>query len=849
MDIVKERTRIVFTNYTDLEKRKLEDLVATDQKVFIYEDPDNEMICFPTGMETTVKTVFSKIPIQDHSKEYWEYDHITPVQHEATPRNQLQEDFIKFVLEQANQKRKVAGILSPGTGKGVPLHTKIPTPDGYKLMGDLKVGDKVFGADGESTTVIGVYDQGIKDVYKITFNDGRYALCDDQHLWSVKTFNDGVYRPKRTIDLLQDYKIHDKTKASDGTDRDPFRYKYRIPVLSGPVQYEHQDVPIDPYTLGALIGNGSLTEPALAISSGNTYVPEKIARRYGFETRKRTSGHTYYFYDNIEDRKRIQTRHFFADLPEMIGKLSHEKEIPEMYLYNDTETRWELLRGLMDTDGSIVYAEGRYHVTYSSCSKKLLSQIQFILKSLGFNATLHIDKRVNKYKHGFHGELHFLMPNSWKKHLFTIPYKHEMAYAAYYMSDNNRHVDHLIIKDIKLVKREETRCIKVDAPDSLFLTEDFIVTHNTFMACYSAIKVGLRTLIIVPTSGIKQQWGETLTGMFNVSPDKVKLVSTPKDFINIKADFVVVSQASLSVLNKTYNLEKIMKANKFGIKVIDEVQMWFHNIIKVDGSSNICHNWYLTGTFGRSADEENRLYQTMFGDLAIFREQEKQPTIFNRKPGNIYGMKPHMHVKMIWTKSGLSSEEIRQVTSSVRYAERSGKWVRYGLSIPAYTQLVIPPDGTMTKFLNTILKVIKMANTEVTYGKMLILSPTIASVNVLYEYVKKMYPSAKIGTIHSKNSKATNDRIKAECDILISTVKSCGTGFDVKDLSKLIVTEQFKSWILADQVSGRLRRRDDGKDTYMWDIADAQIPQLRAWANARADVLRKKAKTFKVIDM
>lgn len=488
MDIVKERTRIVFTNYTDLEKRKLEDLVATDQKVFIYEDPDNEMICFPTGMETTVKTTFSKIPIQDHSKEYWEYEHITPVQHEATPRNQLQEDFIKFVLEQANQKRKVAGILSPGTGK-------------------------------------------------------------------------------------------------------------------------------------------------------------------------------------------------------------------------------------------------------------------------------------------------------------------------------------------------------------------------TFMACYSAIKVGLRTLIIVPTSGIKQQWGETLTGMFNVSPDKVKLVSTPKDFINVKADFVVVSQASLSVLNKTYNLEKIMKANRFGIKVIDEVQMWFHNIIKVDGSSNICHNWYLTGTFGRSADEENRLYQTMFGDLAIFREQEKQPTIFNRKPGNVYGMKPHMHVKMIWTKSGLSPEEIRQVTSSVRYAERSGKWVRYGLSIPAYTQLVIPPDGTMTKFLNTILKVIKMANTEVTYGKMLILSPTIASVNVIYEYVKKMYPSAKIGTIHSKNSKATNDRIKAECEILISTVKSCGTGFDVKDLSKLIVTEQFKSWILADQVSGRLRRRDDGKDTYMWDIADAQIPQLRAWANARADVLRKKSKTFKVIDM
>lgn len=488
MNIVKERTRIMFTDYTDLEKRMLEDLVGTEEKVFMYEDPDNKMIGFPPGMEDAVKKAFPKIPIEDRSAEYWDYEAITPVEHNAQPRNQLQEDFITFILKQASQKNKVAGILSPGTGK-------------------------------------------------------------------------------------------------------------------------------------------------------------------------------------------------------------------------------------------------------------------------------------------------------------------------------------------------------------------------TFMACYAAIRVGLRTLIIVPTSGIKQQWGETLTGMFNVSPDKVKLVSSPKDFVNVKADFVVVSQASLAVLNKTYDLEKIMKTNKFGIKVIDEVQMWFHNIVKVDSNSNICHNWYLTGTFGRSGEEENRLYQTMFGDLAIFREKDKDPTLFNRKPGNIYGMKPHMHVKMIWTKSGLSPEEIRKVTESVRYSERSGKWVRYGLSIPAYTQLVIPSDGTMTKFLNTILKVIKMANNEVEYGKMLILSPTIASVNVIFGYVKQMYPHKKIGTIHSKNSKAINDRIKAECEILISTVKSCGTGFDVKDLSKLVVTEQFKSWILADQVSGRLRRRDDGRDTYMWDIADAQIPQLRAWANARADVLRKKSKTFKVIDM
>ncbi len=488
MRIVVQRTRIIFTEFNPSEKKRIDDLVGTDDKVFSYEDPDGKMICFPPGMLDTVKKTFPRVHVEDQSSSYWDYARITPVEHNAQPRNQLQVDFIKFVLEQVNKKQKLAGILSPGTGK-------------------------------------------------------------------------------------------------------------------------------------------------------------------------------------------------------------------------------------------------------------------------------------------------------------------------------------------------------------------------TFMACYSAIKAGLRTLIIVPTRGIKVQWGETLTGMFNVDPSRVKMVNNPKDFINVKADFVVVSQASLAVLNKTYDLEKIMKANRFGIKVIDEVQMWFHNIIKVDGNSNICHNWYLTGTFGRSGDEENALYQEMFGDLAIFREKDKKATIFNRKPGNVYGMKPHMHVKMMWTKSGLSPEEVKSVMGSMRYSERAGKWVRYGISIPAYTELVIPSDGTMTRFLNNVLKVVKMANQEVRYGKMLILSPTVASVLVIESYVKKMYPNLKVGTIHSRNTKAENDRVKAECDIMVSTVKSCGTGFDVKDLSKLVVAEQFKSWILADQVSGRLRRRPDGKDTYMWDIVDAQIPQLRAWANARADVLRRKSKSFKVIDL
>lgn len=632
MKIVKERTRLVFTEYSDAERKKLQDLVGTMDNVFAYEDIDKEIIAFPPGMENAVKKEFPDINIEDKSGGYWDYAAIKPVFHNAAPRNQLQEDFIKFVLESANEKKKVAGILSPGTGKCEPVSTLIPTPGngGYTRMGDLQVGDEVYGSNGKPVTITAVFPQGVKDIYRIMLDDQRTSYCGIEHLWQVKNLDTGTVEVLTLFDL----------KTRNYLD-------YGIPV----------------------------------------WYPE----------------------------------------------VGHYK----------------------------------YH------------------------------------------------------RIIQIEYSHE----------------------------EEAQCIMVDAEDHLYMTFNNIITHNTFMACYSAIKVGLRTLIIVPTTNIKQQWADTLINMFNVDPDKVTVVNSPKDFINVKSDFVIVSQASLATLNKTYDLERVMELNKFGIKVIDEVQMWFHNIIKVDACSNICHNWYLTGTFGRSGEEENALYQQMFGDLAIFREKMKDPTILNPKPGNVYGIKPHTITKMIWMKSELTKEEIKKVSSSMRYSERSGKWVRYGLSISAYTELVIPSDGHMTPFLQTLLKVIKLAEHECKYGRTLILVPTINAVNVVYHYVKQMFPNKTIGTIHSRNKKDTNDKVKEKCDIILSTDKSCGTGFDVKDLAKLVNASQIKSWVLTSQIRGRLRVRPDGKATYMYDMADSSVPQLRTWANARADVLRKESKVFKVVDM
>ena len=854
MNIVKERTRIIFSEYNDAEKRAIDNMVATMDNVFTYEDKDKHIICLPTGMEKATKRLFPKHTIVDKSNEYWAFDHIQPVEHNAQPRNQLQKDFISFVLEKSNHKQKLAGILSPGTGKGLVLSTRLPAPNpkGFIKMGDIKVGDRIFGSDGKVVNVTGVYPQGEKDIYEVIFNDGRSVFCDSEHLWTVSVAWPSKPRTLSVEEMLKDYKFFIPHIARDnektGSKRDPWHYKYRVQLLSSPVEYDHQEISVDPYVLGAFIGNGCCTVPQLMISSGNDFVPNKIAEICGFIVKKSKQNYDYKFYH--KNGVAVKTACFFKDIPEMIGCYSRDKEIPLNYLHNSLQVRMELLRGLMDTDGSIDSDNGiRYNIRYSSCSKKLLEQIQELIWGLGFSANISQDSRIEKYVNGYHATLDIRVPQAFKQELFTYPSKKYIALKAASIPDRQQPFKYLIIKDIKLVKREESQCISVDAPDQLYLTEQFIVTHNTFMTCYSAIRVGLRTLIIVPTTSIKNQWADTLTGMFGVDPSRVINVKKPSDFFNVKADFVVVSQASLAAINKTYDLEEIMRKNKFGIKAIDEVQMWFHNIIKVDGCSNIANNWYLTGTFGRSSDDQNKLYQEMFGDLAMFTEKMKEPTFFNRKPGNIYGMKPHVHCTMVWTRSGLNKEQIKKVTNSMRYSEREGKWMRFGISVPAYTKLVIPPDGTMTKWLNIILRTVKIAMNTIDYGKTLVLGSTISSAEVIASYLRKMYPNLKIGTLHSINDKATNLDTKANADIIVSTTKSAGTGFDVKGLSRLIVADQFKSWILADQVSGRLRVLDSGKDTYMWDIVDSSIPQLRRWANSRAQVLKRKTKSFKVKEM
>jgi hypothetical protein len=111
--------------------------------------------------------------------DYEKYSHRPPLNHQKEAIQKLVENK-KFILAD-----------DMGLGKALEVNTKIYTSDGIKRIGDMKVGDKVIGSDGNSHNVTGVYPQGIKDLYRITFNDGYSILCCDEHIWTVSTRSNG----------------------------------------------------------------------------------------------------------------------------------------------------------------------------------------------------------------------------------------------------------------------------------------------------------------------------------------------------------------------------------------------------------------------------------------------------------------------------------------------------------------------------------------------------------------------------------------------------------------------------------------------------------------------------------
>lgn len=338
----------------------------------------------------------------------------------------------------------------PKMGKEQPNSCKIRVPGGWKAMGEMVVGDYLFAPDGSISTVLGVYPQGMKEVFRLNFSDGRSARCGIEHLWEVRHRSWPLNKVMATSDLK---KIVDNDRA-----------RYSIRMVSGNFE-EDKNLPLDPWLIGFLLGDGGLT-CGVAFSSNDQEIIDRVKSTLGSSYKYSHYG-KYDYRITTERGKENPVRSELKNLG-MLGVKSESKRIPVEYMMSSKEQRMELLRGLIDSDG---WVERKGSVLIGVSSEGLADDIRTLVFSLGGKCT----KRLKKTKHL---DSHVLTVNLGPGVVpMWLPRKVERLKGgrgnALWLTINSIESEGVI---------EECTCIKVSHPDELYITDDYIVTHNTTLA-------------------------------------------------------------------------------------------------------------------------------------------------------------------------------------------------------------------------------------------------------------------------------------------------------------------------------------------------------------------------------
>lgn len=370
------------------------------------------------------------------------------------------------------KENKIICLATAASGKAIPIDTVIPTPNGWKIADEIKVGDYLINELGQPTKVLGVYSQGKKEVYKITFGDGREAKCCKEHIWSVNkiTWKDkNEYRDYTVAQLLEEGLVYKDRRA-----------KFSIPC-SLPIQWPEKEYDIDPYVIGAFLGDGCcIGKSQLVLASENEHIPLLCAEKMGTNVKTElwyNNKYQWRFYiENGIEKKYFNRLEYFKKYKKEILQYSYNKSIPQEYKIGSIEQRLSLIQGLMDTDGCIEKRSG--HVSFTSTSFSLIKDVQEVLNSLGYVSRLFQEKRKELYIDTCYS-LSINIPNKEKEKLFRLKRKKDIALTFSNITQKHDYSRTTIRSIEKTNELKEMVCFYVDNPKHLFLMNDCIVTHNT----------------------------------------------------------------------------------------------------------------------------------------------------------------------------------------------------------------------------------------------------------------------------------------------------------------------------------------------------------------------------------
>lgn len=409
----------------------------------------------------------------------------------------------------------------PGMGKEQPNSSLVLMADGaWKPMGEIRIGDCLASIDGEESFVCGVYPQGLKDVYEFCFSDGRTARAGLDHLWEVSYREWASPRIKSTREILS------------MLDRRRYKNRLSIRLISGKFGKE-SDLPLDPWFLGVLLGDGNFTQSTPRITSADDCIIDRIESLLPNGHKMQKCGK----YD-FRISGSVGVKNFLTAALRRLGLwgcYSHEKRIPYEYMMASREQRVELLRGLIDSDG---WVESFGAIRFCVSSIDFAEDVRKLAMSIG--CICSISEKKTSHRTTYVLNIRHSKPTG----LCWLERKRERIRAR-------RCELSLTIRSVKPVGIEESTCIQVSHPSRLYVTDDYVVTHNTAWmrgAAVTAAEHG-QTCIISLEMDREEVGGMMLAGAARVSYQHVRDPQTlpDDDWSRISAGMMRLNDLPISI--------------------------------------------------------------------------------------------------------------------------------------------------------------------------------------------------------------------------------------------------------------------------------------------------------------
>jgi len=509
---------------------------------------------------------------------------------------------------------------------------------------------------------------------------------------------------------------------------------------------------------------------------------------------------------------------------------NHEEPIPEIYLKGSRWQKFALLQGLMDTDGVVHRSDS---ISYTTTRLRRAHAVADLVRSLGGFAAVGIGS-IYRYRDG---EVYYKIDIRYREpsELFRLPWKKSQT------GDYNLCAETLKLRVAKIdyIGEKEAQCISIEHPEHLYVTDDYIVTHNTFCSLAAISRLGKRTAVVILPTYI-EKWCSDISKILNIDAKDIMVVqgsSHLKGLISLAQDggfyspFVIISSRTLQnfitgfesedgeQITEDYGIrpDELWPLLGIGTLLIDETHQHIHAMFKMLLHSHVKRLIGLTATLISDNYTVEKIHKVMYPVETRYNNLE-----FDR----------YIHVFAI-----------SYPTSDIRAAKlRTSEWGSNVYSHNAYERSILSKPHLASNYLKIIDYLVLTGYVEehMAGDKLAIFASSIAMCDKIVGYLKYKYPQYDI----RRYCEADPYENVIDADIRVTTIISSGTAIDIPGLRTVILTNSIASSVSNLQVLGRLRKLPD-REVKFYYLYNEHIPKQVDYHRRKMELIRDKSASIK----